>query len=168
MMKLMVLLTALLIGAGAGSLMTAAPESDLPEAPEVVELSGVVLEIAEDMLLIQTPDGLQVQVNLNADTVFEGEAPAVGGFIHVFYNGMMTRSLPAQINAQVVICHSRTGEVTEAGEGYFMLLADDGELLRVNADAAQPVGSRVKVYFNGAMTMSLPAQIGAELIVPAQ
>ena len=44
------------------------------------------------------------------------------------------------------------------------------EIIQVNATAEQLVGlepgSQVTVYFNGAMTMSLPAQIGAELIVP--
>ena len=55
----------------------------------------------------------------------------------------------------------------------FLLHPDEGmDAVQVNApgellEGLKP-GSRVTVYFNGAMTMSLPGQIGAGLIVPAE
>lgn len=139
------------------------------DVEEIFEMTGTILEIAPDHYLIENTDGQQVQVNIYDETIVEGETPAVGALIHVLYNGMMTRSLPPQINALRIGCYARTGAIVELTENGFTL--DDGmEIIQVNATAEQLVGlepgSQVTVYFNGAMTMSLPAQIGAELIVP--
>ena len=55
----------------------------------------------------------------------------------------------------------------------FLLHPDEGiDEVQVNApdelmEGLEP-GSRVTVYFSGAMTMSLPGQISAERIVPAE
>lgn len=140
----------------------------IPE--EIVEMTGIVLEIAPEYYLIQTADGQQVQVNRYEETLYEGDEPTVGALIHVLYNGMMTRSLPPQINAIRIGCYSRTGAVAELTENGFTLDCEM-EIIEVNAEAnlleGLEAGQTVTVYFNGAMTMSLPAQIGAELIVPA-
>ena len=144
-----------------------APTTDAVE-PLIVEMSGIVQEITDGYYLIQQADGSHVQVNIyNEETLFEGKTPEVGDLIHILYNGAMTRSLPPQINAMRISCYVRTGHVVELTETGFSL--DDGmEIIEVHADAALMTGlepgAHVAVYFNGAMTMSLPAQIGAEMI----
>ena len=112
-------------------------------------------------------DGQLVQVNTSEETLFEGKAVEAGDFIHVTYNGMMTFSIPAQISAQKIGCYAHTGVVGEITEGQFAL-ETEMEMILVNATAEQiegiEAGMTVTVYSNGAMTMSLPAQIGAEFI----
>ena len=64
-----------------------------------------------------------------------------------------------------------TGTVSELTESGF-LLTTETDVVQVNADAAlldgMENGMTVTVYSNGAMTMSLPGQIGAEKIVKAE
>jgi hypothetical protein len=64
-------------------------------------------------------------------------------------------------------CYAHTGVVGEITEGQFAL-ETEMEMILVNATAEQlegiEAGMTVTVYSNGAMTMSLPAQIGAEFI----
>lgn len=173
MTKLIAILSAIAITLlSAFASIPAQPSVDIESTEDVekiFEMTGTVQEITKDYYLIQNTDGQQVQVNLYDETIVEGETPDIGSLIHVLYNGMMTRSLPPQINALRISCYARTGAIVELTENGFTL--DDGmEILQVNATAEQvsglEPGSQVTVYFNGAMTMSLPAQIGAELIVP--
>ena len=160
--KLMALLLAALVGLSA--CQSSAPEQ---ESIEYADIAGVVTEIADGYILIHNADQGEVQVNVSDDTIYEGTAIAVGDYIHVTYSGAMTRSLPPQISALRVGCYVRTGTVSAVEEGGFMLAAE-GEEIRVNAEKALmegvTEGATVTVYFNGAMTMSLPAQIGAEMI----
>ncbi len=139
----------------------------LPTVQEVFDMAGVVTEIGEGFIMIENAEGQLVQVNLSEETLFEGKEIGVGDFIHVTYNGMMTFSIPAQIAAQKVGCYAHTGVVGEITEGQFSL-ETDMELILVNATAEQlegiEAGMTVTVYSNGVMTMSLPAQIGAEMI----
>lgn len=173
MTKIIAILTAvllLILGVSTtGSVEPQINETTEEITEEIVEMTGTVLEVTDDYVLIQNADGQEVQVNIYPETLFEGDAPAAGDLIHILYNGMMTRSLPPQINALRIGCYTRTGAVVELIEGGFTLDTGD-EIIEVHAEAALlnglETGSRVKVYFNGAMTMSLPAQIGAELIVP--
>lgn len=139
----------------------------LPAVQEVFDMAGTVTEIGEGFIMIESADGQMIQVNLSEETFFEGKDAEVGDFIHVTYNGQMTFSLPAQIAAQKVGCYAHTGVIGEITEGQFTL--ETGmELILVNATAEQleglTAGMNVTVYSNGAMTMSLPAQIGAEMI----
>ena len=139
----------------------------LPTVQEVFDMAGVVTEIGEGFIMIENAEGQLVQVNLSEETLFEGKEIVAGDFIHVTYNGMMTFSIPAQIAAQKVGCYAHTGVVGEITEGQFTL-ETDMELILVNATAEQlegiEAGMTVTVYSNGAMTMSLPAQVGAEMI----
>lgn len=142
---------------------------------EQPEMTGTVTEITEDAIIFTTADGQTIQANLSEDTVQEYLLPSenltVGDFIHVTYNGQMTRSIPAQIAAMVVRAYVQQGQVTAMGDTYFMLKTEFDEI-QVNCTAEQLAqvteGAQVTVYFSGAMTMSLPAQIGAELIVVAE
>lgn len=139
------------------------------------EMTGTVTEITEEAITFTTPDGQTIQANLSEETVHEyllpTEALQAGDFIHVTYNGQMTMSIPAQIAATVVRSYVQEGQVTAIGDTYFMLKTEVDEI-QVNCTAEQLAqvteGAQVTVYFSGAMTMSLPAQIGAELIVVAE
>ena len=139
----------------------------LPMVEEFFDIAGIVTELGEGFILIEATDGQMVQVNLFEDTFFEGKDMEVGAFIHVTYNGQMTFSIPAQITALKVGCYAHTGVVGEIAEEQFAL-ETEMELILVNATAAQlealTPGMTVTVYSNGAMTMSLPAQVGAEMI----
>ncbi len=165
-----ILLTAAFALTGAGAL----PADVEAPAADLVDISGVVTMLTGDALLITTDDGQQVQANLDDDTVMEISIPgqeglAVGDYVYVIYDGIMTRSLPGQIYAQTVRATAFDGVVGEVQEGSFALTRDDGELVIVNAPEALmadvTAGARLRVYFSGAMTMSLPAQIGAAYIV---
>ena len=139
----------------------------LPVVEEIFDMAGIVTEIGEGFIMIENTDGQLVQVNTFEETIFEGKEIVVGDFIHVTYNGMMTFSIPAQIGAQVIGCYAHTGVVGEITDGQFAL--ETGmEMILVNAAAEQleglTTGMNVTVYSNGAMTMSLPAQVGAEMI----
>lgn len=172
MTKLIAILSAALLGV-LGISFTA-PVSGTPEAEEsageIYEMTGTVDEITDTSILITNADGQQVQVNLHEETLWEGKEPAQGDLLHILYNGMMTRSLPPQINALRIGCYVFTGAIVEMTETGFTLDTGD-DVIEVHAAAdlltGLETGSTVTVYFNGAMTMSLPAQIGAELIVPA-
>ena len=143
----------------------------LPVAQEVFDMAGTIVEITDEFILIETADSQQVQVNLFDETLFEGKELEAGDYIHVTYNGQMTFSIPGQTAAQKVGCYAHTGEISDLGETGFMLNTAL-EPIYVNAPAELLAnltdGMTVTVYSDGAMTMSLPAQIGAELIVATE
>jgi len=143
----------------------------LPSVQELFDMAGTVIEITDEFILIQTADGQQVQVNLSAETLFAGKEISVGDYIHVTYNGQMTFSIPAQIAALTIGCYAHTGVISELGETSFVLTTAIEPLI-VNAPAELLAnltdGMTVTVYSNGAMTMSLPAQIDAEMITATE
>ena len=143
----------------------------LPVVEEIFDMAGTVTEIGEGFIMIENADGQMIQVNTSEETIFEGKDAEVGDFIHVTYNGMMTFSIPAQIAGLKIGCYAHTGVVGEITEGQFALNTDT-ELILVNAAAEMlagiETGMTVTVYSNGAMTMSLPAQIGAEMITATE
>jgi len=157
------------------ALMTVFAAAVAEEAPveEMTLLEGVVLEVREDGYLVSEALIGQVLVLVNEDTVVETTADILpGDYIYVDYNGMMTRSIPAQITASVVRMYKTEGDVIEflAEDNAVRLESVDfGEII-VNLPesyAGQTIdATHMTVYFNGAMTMSLPAQIGAGMIVP--
>ena len=92
---------------------------------------------------------------------------AVGQYVLVTYNGQMTRSLPPQVTALTVSCFTATGIVSELTEESLMLTDEKlGDLLVMLNDELPQVweGGQITVYFDGVMTASLPAQIGARRI----
>ncbi len=167
-MEVIVIIDGLQTASAESILVNATEILPLPAVQEVFDLAGTVTEIGEGFILITGADGQTVQVNTSEETVFEGKEIAVGDYIHVTYNGQMTFSISAQIAAQKIGCYAHTGVVGATTEGQFEL-ATDLEIILVNATAEQlaaiETGMTVTVYSNGAMTMSLPAQIGAEVIL---
>lgn len=170
-MKYMAILFSLLFALNAPTLADTAETVETAEVPELMDTVGVVTEVAEDHLLLDTSTHGQVYVHLTEETAYEGETPAVGAYVHVLNNGAMTMSLPPQITALRVGCYAFSGTVSEIADGYFML-AGESATYQVNAEeeklAALSDGQAVTVYSNGMMTMSIPAQIYGELIVAAE
>ena len=170
MMKWIALLTALIFSVCTATVPARTDTETAEPQDELYDLAGTVQEIAEDHLLLLTPDGIEVQANLFPETVYDGESFGVGDLVHVMYNGMMTRSLPGQIAAMKASCWRLTGVVAEMAENGFLInRADVGDQVFVHADAALLENvqeeTEVTVYFNGIMTMSLPGQITADRIV---
>ena len=169
MKKFFLMLMALMMAMTAVTAMAEDAAIASPSAAnvEIAEISGFVMEVLDESILLTTRDGLVVEALLNDATVCEGKEIAVGDFITIFYNGMMTRSIPAQITAEYIADHMLMGVVSEMTETGFTLTFGE-EIYQVNAEAALMAGIQdgmfVTVYHNGAMTMSLPAQVSASHI----
>lgn len=121
-------------------------------------------------LMVNTLSHGLVEVHFTEDTLLEGAVDfAVGDYIFVTYNGMMTRSIPPQVTAEKVTAYRFTGTVSQLTEDGFLLTTEEAGDVQVNALAEQLEGveenAEVTVYFNGVMTMSLPGQISAAWIV---
>ncbi len=169
-------------------------ETTVDEVPaEVYMIEGIVAQNDENGILVNTSDMGPVLVLVNEETLWEGtEALEIGDYVYVDYNGMMTRSLPGQINAMVIRSYRMDGVVVEVfaeenamlintndhGDVYVHLPATeqeaDAEMTETAPEAeaeeaAQPAapvaGDSITVYFNGMMTMSLPGQINAGLVL---
>ena len=167
-MEVIVVTDGLMTASADQILVNATEVLPLPTVQDIFDMAGMVTETGDGFIMIETSDGQQVQVNLSEETFFEGkEEIAAGDYIHVTYNGMMTFSIPAQISAMKVGCYVHTGTISDLGESSF-ILNTELEPIIVNATADQLTGladgMTVTVYSNGAMTMSLPAQIGADMI----
>ena len=147
-------------------------EVESEEAAEIFDISGEILEITPEYILIGNEMLGEVQVNLAEGTVIEGAyALEVGQTVVVMYNGMMTRSLPAQITAMHIGVYVVEGSVTAVEDGFVMIRREDiAEEIQMSLPENAPaleVGDRVIAYTNGAMTMSLPPQMNAIAIVLA-
>ena len=143
-------------------------EEFVGECPESYYVSGYVLEVMEDgSLLIITNDGEEIVIHMNDETIVGFEEPITPGqFIIADYNGMMTRSIPAQISAQYLYAYAMDGVVTEqlVEENAFMMETEVQGLVmvRLPENLRMPnVDEHIRVHFNGVMTMSLPGQINA-------
>ena len=165
-----------------GETTTQEPAADIAD---IYMIEGIVAENSEEGILISTAEMGNVLVLTSDETILEGaEALVEGDYVYVDYNGMMTRSLPPQITAMVIRSYRLKGIVTEIfaeenamlinteshGDVYVNLPAadeatDESAEEAVEQAAVPQAGDAVTVYFNGAMTMSLPAQIGAGLVV---
>jgi len=139
-----------------------------PIAQETVATEGVVLEIMEDSsYLIADTEGRKIQVLLTEATVLDvSRVIAVGDYLYVDYDGKMTRSIPAQITADAIHMYVLEGNISElyADENALLLNAEDGDYyvtLPESLCGQEITAERLTVYFNGAMTKSLPPQINA-------
>ena len=143
------------------------------EAYEPVLLEGVVTGITEEGYLVYEETVGEVMVLVNEETVIEATADiSCGDYVYVDYDGQMTRSIPAQITADVLRMYRLEGDIVEhMPEDNSVLLnsVEYGDIIvHLPEDwAGQEItDTHLTVYFNGAMTMSLPAQIGAGMVIP--
>ena len=139
---------------------------EMEEAAEIFDISGEILEITPEYILIGNEMLGEVQVNLAEGTVIEGAYELeVGQTVVIMYNGMMTRSLPAQITAMHIGVYVVEGAVTAVEDGFVMIRREDTaeEILMTLPENAPELkeGDLVTAYTNGAMTMSLPPQMNA-------
>ena len=166
MKKMLAILMALLMAA---LLLPAYAEEG--DVAEIAEIAGTVLEIGEESILLETPEGQLIEAILTADTIREGKEIAEGDFIHVMYNGQMTRSYPAQVTAQHIGCYVLTGTVSGITDEGFTLTTDETTYI-VHATAEQLAqitdGAEINVYFSGVIATSLPGQISAEQITAVE
>lgn len=166
--KMMTLLSLLLAFALPLAAMAEEPETDLL-------LEGLVTEIVEGGFVMEDINQGEVMVNTSEETVLDGvlleEDLQTGMYVLVDFNGMMTRSLPPQVHADRIGCYRLSGSIAEIFEDGSFLLTGDAiydevivhTALEMNLFADMPI----TVYYNGAVTMSLPAQAGAlHIIVP--
>ena len=138
---------------------------------DIAIIEGAVISVEADRLTIRdlSESNVDTIVLISETTVYEGkELLEVGDIVSVQYNGMMTRSIPAQITADVISCHVMTGVVSDMAEGQFLLTLPDECQFAVVYDAEMFIGVQdgmtATVFYNGASTRSLPPQITAEYI----
>lgn len=133
-------------------------------------LEGTVLRQEAEGFLLDTVEFGEVWVHTDGETRWETDLPiAEGRYVFVDYDGKMTRSAPPQIVADTVRMYVLSGDVLsyDAAENAIRIdTVQHGEVLvwlgESAADAQQ--GDYVRVYFSGAMTMSLPGQISAAAV----
>lgn len=168
MKKMIALITAVLLVIAVGC--AAYSESD---AEQLVSMEGLVSEITEEGYMIETEEFGVVQVLVSEETYTETSRDvAAGDYLYIDYNGQMTRSIPPQVTASAIRMHCIEGTISEifADENAVLLSTEShGEVYAVLPEVwnvAEIEAEILTVYFNGAMTMSLPPQIGAGFVVP--
>ena len=123
--------------------------------------------LGRDSFVLRDAEGAHFQVNWE-----DADSLSAGDNVCVRYDGTMSRSIPPQITGIAVeqVRQSETicGEIQSIGAGFFLLLDDDAQEIRVNFPEAASLtpGGRVCVQFNGAMTRSIPPQIAAIAVEP--
>lgn len=131
-------------------------------------LEGWILEVQEDGILMDMGDSGEVMVLLSEDTVIENteDSLAAGQYALVDYDGQMTRSRPAQITADKISVYAVHGTVAEVSEeGILVSSKENGDVFATLPEGmGLEVGQEVTIYFNGAMTMSLPPRINALVV----
>ena len=129
-------------------------------------LSGTILEVLDDCVMLDVPELGDVQALIGEETTIEGvDALRIGQTAFVLYDGKMTRSLPPQITAKRISVYAVEGTVTEIAEDRVTILRGDelGEVvltLPQNAPELE-IGQSVIAYTTGIMTMSLPPIMNA-------
>lgn len=149
----------------------AAYSENASDAPVLME--GFVIEVTDEGYLIDTEAHGEVMVLTGEETYIEATGEiAAGDYLYIDYNGMMTRSLPPQITASIVRMYRLQGNVIEyiADENAVMLYTEthgDVRVILPEEWAGQELTAEaLTVYFDGAMTMSLPPQVGAAYVIP--
>ena len=122
-------------------------------------------------LIVADENGMEIVVNFDPER-FVGVQDTMQ--VTVWFDGMMSRSLPAQITAEHIRTQVLTGTITELTEEGFMMVDDNGILTFVHVSEAtrlftEPaVAAAVRVTTDGTATMSLPAQVTAIEVLPVE
>lgn len=146
-------------------------EASIAEETELVHtISGLVTEVNDEGLLVEDAQIGAVLIKSDAETVLQADAEIVAGdYIHVIYDGMMTRSIPPQVTADLIEMYTITGKIISADPEVNGVLLETETHGEVYAYLPEPwlenTAETLKVYFNGAMTMSIPPQISGDYVV---
>lgn len=136
---------------------------------ELVQLQGVITEIADGYVMLDAGEQGQIQANITDDTIVEGvEELAVGQHAVINYDGKMTRSVPAQITALSIGVYEVKGTVKALEEGRVIIDKGEGDEVVLTLPEGAPelaVGDAVTAYTTGVSTMSLPPQMNAIAIM---
>lgn len=151
--------------------MTNATASDLnDDAPYAAAVTGLVTGWTEDgSMLIHSADGMDYAVRIDPDVTDFADAAFIqlGDYVIVYYDGRLTRSIPAQLTAGYVGSFRLLGivaAVDEDGQGFLMADGEDTYHVALNdvpVYSAPREGQTVIVYHDGKLTRSIPAQINA-------
>lgn len=154
-------------------LMLALPLGTAMAEQTVEPLVGKIIDVREDggLLIERLDDGSEVMVNVSDETKVEADwTLGVGDVVYVSYNGIMTRSLPPQVHAEVIRSHTVEGMVIEVDSDRNRVLIDSPQAGQVwftlpeDVKADDYAEGVVRAYFNGIMALSLPAQAFADAI----
>lgn len=129
------------------------------------KLEGDVLErdMENNTILLESTSQGEVIVNLPDDWK---DREITEEHITVYFDGATTMSLPPQVSAgQVIQGYFLQGTVTEINDEYILLKKQD-TVYQVNRSGDEmpdglEIGKAVRVFFNGQLTKSIPAQITA-------
>ena len=157
--------------------MTVVPALSLAEEEAAMDtqLEGFVTEILDEGFVLEDAEMGEVMLNTSENTVFDGilmeQELSVGQYVFVDYDGRMTFSLPPQAHADRVGCYMLEGVVMEMTEDGQILLDDltFGEVFVQMEGGFEHVyaGMPVTIYYDGVMSLSLPALANARhIIVP--
>ncbi len=146
-----------------GAMTRSIPPQIFAEKISMFVASGTVTEVTDAGVLVDQGDLGPVFVHLQ-----DGMEPLYYGcVVDVYYSGVMAMSYPGQITALYVVTPTLPGIVSELGDGYFLMMGEDGQTYMVNnddgthVDDALNAGDAVSVIYNGAVAKSMPPQIYA-------
>ena len=134
-------------------------------------VTGTVSGLTENSFTLTDENGMEIVVNFDPDR-FVGVQDTMQ--VTVWFDGMMSRSLPAQNTAEHIRTQVLTGVITEVTEDGFMVVDDNGILTFVHVSEATriftelAVDAAIRVTTDGTATMSLPAQVTAIEVLPAE
>ncbi len=137
-------------------------------------LEGLIAEVGDGYFIMEDTGLGTVRVNLDdALTAYDGiaakDAMAVGQYVYVRYNGVMTRSISPQVTAEKVSCYMVTGTVAEILDSGFTVEGDTvlGTVMVHGYDGMPPVyrGVPITLYYSGVMALSYPPQITAAYVI---
>ena len=150
------------------------PVEGLAEATsEVAELRGLVTGVSPNGLYLRDPYMGEIFLNVDPDTVLEGvladKSLTPGMYVLAKYNGQLASSIPPQARAQRLACYPLEGKAAKLVDGGVLLSGDPlfGEVVvRLSSSMPQVFpGVPLTVYYDGAMSMSLPGTVSAAHIV---
>lgn len=148
---LMLMFALLLMVSAAVTLADKQPDTSVaePALDELFELDGIILERQENALLIRRQDGSSIRVMLIAPVSLPEELMP-GDYCHVVYNGMMSRSEPAIVEALELRSDRVRGTVTGRTEEGLQLMTAEGQLYTIRTEQDYPSGSVLTVYSDDA------------------
>lgn len=139
-------------------------------------LEGLITEVGDHDFVLDDVTIGSVRVHLeDGVTAYEGiaavDAMAVGQYVYVQYNGILTRSLPPQATALKVSCFLVSGTVGDILANGYTVEGDSllGTVIVHMDSQLGPVyaGVPITLYYNGILALSMPPQLqAAHVVVP--